>query len=78
MSTAKQKIFITDFPSQCFDVQKASNFTSDGVQNRETKNRRLGKIETSFQEFKLQEKQISLTFSYFLMNNALLYHFLAD
>ena len=28
--------------------QKASNFTSGGVQNRETKNRRLGTIVTSF------------------------------
>ena len=31
-----------------------------------------------FQDFKLREKQISPTFSYFLMNNALLYHFLAN
>ena len=33
---------------------------------------------TSFQDFKLREKQISPTFSYFLINNALLYHFLAN
>ena len=33
---AKKK-FDSDFPSPCFDVPKASNFTSGGVQNRETK-----------------------------------------
>ena len=61
-----------------FDVPKASNFTSSGVQNCETKDRRLEMIVTSFQDSKLGEKQISLTFSYFLINNALLYHFLAN
>ena len=56
-------IFIySDFPSPCFDVPKASNFTSGGVQNRETKNRRLGMIVTSFQDFKLREKQIARHF----------------
>ena len=35
-------------------------------------------IVTSFQDFKLREKQISPTFSYFLINNALLYYFLAN
>ena len=65
--------------SQACDVRyEASNFTSGGVQSRETKNRRLGTIGTSFQDFKLREKQISLTFSYFLINNAVLYHFLAN
>ena len=47
-------------------------------QNRETKNRRLGTIVRSFQDSKLQEKQISPTFSYFLISNALLYHSLAN
>ena len=42
------------------------------------KNRRLETNVISFQDFKLREKQISPTFSYFLINNALLYHFLAD
>ena len=56
-------MFDTDFPPPCFDVPKASNFTSGGVQNRETKNRRLGVIVTSFQDFKLREKQISQSFS---------------
>ena len=56
---------------------KASNFTSGGVQNRET-NRRLGTIVTSFQDSKPSEKQIFPTLSYFLINNALLYHFLAN
>ena len=32
----------------------------------------------SFQDSKLREKQISPTFSYFLINNALLYHFLVN
>ena len=46
--------------------------------NRDTKNRRLGTIVTSIQDSKPREKQISLTFSYFLINDALLYHFLAN
>ena len=70
--------FDSDFPSPCFDVPKASNFTSGGVQNRATKNRRLGMIVTSFQDSKPPEKKISPTFSYFLINNALLYHFLVN
>ena len=77
ISTAK-KFFHSDFPFPCFDVPKASNFTSGGVQNRETKNRGLGKIVTSIQDSKPREKQISPTFFYFLINNALLYHFLAN
>ena len=43
--------FDSDFPSPCFDVPKASNFTSGGVQNRDTKNRRLGTIVTSIHRF---------------------------
>ena len=35
-------------------------------------------IVTSFQDFKLHRKEISQTYSYFLINNALLYHFLAN
>ena len=77
ISVAK-KLFDRDFPSPCFDVPKASNCTSGGVQNREIKNRRLGTIVTSFQDSKTRKKQISPTFSYFLKNNALLYHFLAN
>ena len=61
-----------------YDAPKVSNFTSGGVQNRETKNRALGTIVTSIQDSKPSEKQISPTFSYFLINNALLYHFLAN
>ena len=72
------KKFDSDFFSPCFDVPKASNFTSGGVENCETKNRRLGTIVTSFQDFKLREKQISATFSYYLISNVLLYHFLAN
>ena len=64
------KIFFdSDFPSLCFDVPKASNFTSGGVQNRDTKNRRLGMIVTSIQESKPREKQISQSF---LVQSALL------
>ena len=35
-------------------------------------------IVTSFQDFKLRGKQISPTFSYFLITNALLHYFLAN
>ena len=35
-------------------------------------------IVTSFQDFKLHRKEISQTYSYFLINNALLYLFLAN
>ena len=77
ISIAKN-IFDSDFPSPGFDVPKASNFTSGRVQNREIKNRRLGAIVTSFQDSKPREKQIFPTVSYFLKNNALLYHFLAN
>ena len=61
---SKKVFFHSDFPSPCFDVPKASNFTSGGVQNQ-------------IQVSKPHEKQISATFSYFLINSALLYHFLA-
>ena len=61
-----------------FWCTKSINFTPGGVQNCKTKNRRLGMTVTSIQDFKPREKQISPTFSYFLINNALLYHFLAD
>ena len=73
-----KKIFDSDSPFPCFDAPKESKFTSGGVQNRETNNRRPGTIMTSFQDFKLREKQISLTFTYFLINNALLCHFVAN
>ena len=62
----KKKILDSDFPPPCFDVPKASNFTSGGVQNRETKTRRLGTIVISFQDSKLREKQIPPTFFIFL------------
>ena len=61
----EQNIFCdSDFPSPCFDVPKASNFTSGGVQNRDTKNRRLGMIVTSIQDSGPCEKQISQSFNY--------------
>ena len=61
-----------------FWCTKRVKFTSGEVQYRETKNRRPETIVTSFQDFKLREKKISPTFSYFLINNALLNHFLAN
>ena len=63
--------FNSDFPSLCFDVPKASNFTSGGVQNRDTKNRRLGTIATSIQDSKPREKQISQSFCYCELINLL-------
>ena len=42
------------------------------------KNRRMGTIVTSFQDCKPREKQISLTFIYFIINNVLLYHFVVN
>ena len=72
ISIAK-KIFHIDFPSPCLMYQKRQMSLPVGY-----KNRRLGTTETSFQDSKPREKQISPTFSYFLINNALLYHFLAD
>ena len=47
ISIAKRKIFDSDF-------------ASGGVQNRETKNRRLGMIVTSFQDLKLSQSLIVL------------------
>ena len=44
----------------------------------QTKNERLGMIVMSFQHLKFLGKQISPIVSYFLTNNALLYHFLAN
>ena len=44
----------------------------------ETKNRRLGTSVTQFQDSKPRKKQIALTFFYFVINNALLYHFIAN
>ena len=55
---------MTDFPSPCFNVPNASNLTSGGVQNRDTKNRRLGTIVTSIQDSKPREKQIFQSFSF--------------
>ena len=63
ISVAK-KVFSIAIFLPCFDVPKASNFTSGGVQNSETKNRRLGTIVTSIQDSKPREKQISQSFSY--------------
>ena len=70
---SKKVFFHSDFPFPCFDIPKASNFTSSGVQNHNTKNWRLGTIVTSIQDSRPREKQISSTLSYFLIN----YHFLA-
>ena len=77
ISIARKK-FDSDFPSPCFDVPKASNFTSGGVQNRETKSRRLGTIVTSFQESRPREKQISPTFSYFFYKQRTIVPFFSE
>ena len=61
-----------------FWCTKSVKFHFRWGKNRKTKNRRLGTIVTSFQAFKLREKQISPTFSYFVINNAPLHHFLAN
>ena len=66
-----KNIFESDFPSPCFDVPKVSNFTSGGVQNCKTKNRRLRMIVTSFQDIKCHEKQISQSFSHCELINSL-------
>ena len=60
-------------PPPCFDVPKASNFTSGGVQNLDTKIRRLGMIVTSIQDSKPCEKRISQSFSYCELINLLRY-----
>ena len=70
--------FDSDFPCLCFDVPKASNFTSGGVQNRETKNTTLGTIVTSSQDFKLREKQISPTFFLFSYKQGKIVQFLRE
>ena len=64
MKYSKKYIRYRFFSSTCFDVAKTWNFTSSGVQNRETKNRRRGMIVTSFQDFKLHGKQLSQSFCY--------------
>ena len=69
--SVEKKFFDSDFPSPCFDVPNASNFTSGGVQNRDTKNRRLGTIVTLIQDSKPREKQISQSFSYCELINLL-------
>ena len=54
---SKTIFFDSNFPSPCFDVPKALNFTSGRLQNRKTKNRRLGTIVTSFQDFEQPRSQ---------------------
>ena len=68
------KQFDSDFPSQCFDVSITLNFTSGKVQNRETKNRRLVWLWRHFRTSSFALKQISQSFSYFPINNALLHY----
>ena len=74
-----KKVFsIAIFLSRVLMYQKHQISTSGGVQNRETKNRGLGTIMTAIQVSKPREKQISPTFSYFLINKALLHYLLAN
>ena len=67
ISVAKFFFFDSDFPSPAFDVPKASNFTSGGAQNRDTKNGRLKTIVTSIQDSKPREKQLTDFFVIFLL-----------
>ena len=71
-------MFDIEFSSLCFNVPQMCNFTSGGVPYHEIKNGRLGMIVMSFQDFKLHSKQVSQAFSYFLINNTLLYQLLAN
>ena len=50
-------LIVINFSSPCFDVPKTWNFTSSGVQNRETKDRRLGMIVTSFHRSGLRDSR---------------------
>ena len=68
----KKNIFDSDFSCPCFDGPKTWNFTSGGVQNRETENRRLRMIVTSFQDIKFRLKQISHCFPYMCSSNCVL------
>ena len=72
ISIAKRS-FDSNFPSLCFDVPKVSNFISGGVKKQET-----GNDSDVISGLQASQKNIFLTFSYFLINNALLYHFLAN
>ena len=62
---SKKSFFHCDFPFPCFDVPKASNFTSGGVQHRETKNRGLGTIVTSIQDSKPRKNRFLRRFLIF-------------
>ena len=54
-----KKIFRQRFSFPVFWCAKSIKFHFGGVQNRDTKNRRLGTIVTSIQDSKPREKQIS-------------------
>ena len=74
-----QKIFsIVIFLPRVLMYQKRQISLPVGFKTARPKYRRLGTIVTSFQDSKPREKQISPTFTYFLINNALLYHFLVN
>ena len=68
---SKEKFSIAIFLLRVLMYQKRQISLPGGVQNRETKNRRLGMIVTSFQDFKLLEKHISQSFSYCELINSL-------
>ena len=70
----KKKLSIAIFLPRVLTYRKTWNFTSCGVQNRETGNDCdvISGLKVS------QSKQISPTFCYFLINNARLYPFLAN
>ena len=66
--------FDSDSPSLCFDVQKASNFTSGGVQKQDTRNDCdvISGLQAS------RKTDFSNVFLIFVKNKAKLYNFLAN
>ena len=73
ISIGKKKKKDSDFPSPCFDVPKASNFTSGRLKPWDQKQETRNDCEVIS-----GLKQISPTFSHFLRNNELLYYILAN
>ena len=75
---SKEKFSIAIFLPLVLMYQKRQISLPVGYKTTRPKNRRLGTIVASFQDSKPRKKQISPKFTYFLINNALLCHFLAN
>ena len=69
---------IAIFLARVLMYQKRQILLPVGYKTARPKNRRMGTIVTSFQDSKPREKQISPTFTYFIINNVLLYHFVVN